>query len=78
MIPLKKCAIVEQYDRERMKKQMKKISKGLFLSIAIAIIATLLGNFFPIIGSAVFAIILGLLLNNTLTIPADFQPGIKL
>lgn len=56
---------------------MKKISKGLFLSITIALIATLLGNFFPIIGSAVFAIILGLVLNNTLTIPADFQPGIK-
>jgi len=56
---------------------MKKISKGLFLSIAIAFIATLLGNFFPIIGSAVFAIILGLALNNTLSIPADYQPGIK-
>ena len=56
---------------------MKKISKGLFLSIALAIIATLLGTVFPIIGSAVFAIVLGLLLNNTLGIPADFQPGIK-
>jgi uncharacterized integral membrane protein (TIGR00698 family) len=56
---------------------MKKISKGLFLSIIIALIATLLGNFFPIIGSAVFAIILGLVINNTLRIPADFQPGIK-
>lgn len=77
MIPLKKCAIVEQYDRERMTKRMTKISKGLFLSIAIAFIATLFGNFFPIIGSAVFAIILGLLLSNTLSIPADFQPGIK-
>lgn len=56
---------------------MKKISKGLFLSIALALIATLLGTVFPIIGSAVFAIVLGLLLNNTLGIPADFQPGIK-
>ncbi|MBT2732475.1 YeiH family protein [Carnobacterium sp. ISL-102] len=56
---------------------MKKINKGLFLSIIIALIATLLGNFFPIIGSAVFAIILGLVINNTLRIPADFQPGIK-
>ena len=56
---------------------MKKIRKGLFLSIAIALIATLFGNVFPIIGSAVFAIIIGLLLNNTISIPVDFQPGIK-
>ncbi|WP_264298047.1 putative sulfate exporter family transporter [Carnobacterium mobile] len=56
---------------------MNKI-KGLILTGLIAVIATVLGNFFPIIGGAVFAIIIGLLLKNTIGVGADFQPGIKL
>lgn len=53
-------------------------TKGLILTGLIAVIATVLGNFFPIIGAAVFAVIIGLLLKNTVGVGADFQPGIKL
>lgn len=55
---------------------MKK-AKGLILAGSIAAIATVLGSFFPIIGSAVFAIIIGLVLKNTVGVGPDFQPGIK-
>lgn len=55
---------------------MKK-AKGLILAGLIAAVATVLGNFFPIIGSAVFAIIIGLVLKNTVGVGEDFQPGIK-
>lgn len=55
---------------------MKK-AKGLILAGLIAAVSTVLGNFFPIIGSAVFAIIIGLVLKNTVGVGEDFQPGIK-
>lgn len=51
--------------------------KGLALVTILAILAMGLGGYFPIIGSAVFAIILGMIVANSLVIPADFRPGIN-
>ncbi|WP_410049190.1 YeiH family protein [Staphylococcus felis] len=55
---------------------MIKYLKGIFLTCIIAIISTLLGHFFPIIGSAIFAILIGILLNNTLSLSHSLHPGI--
>lgn len=48
--------------------------KGLCLTLTIAIIATLFGHFFPIVGSAIFAMVIGMILNNTLKLPESFKP----
>lgn len=42
----------------------KKYIPGLGLSLAIAALATFLGKAFPLFGSSVFAILLGILLNH--------------
>lgn len=49
---------------------------GLILSFAIAAIAWLLGDRFPLIGGAVFGIVLGMLLRATGRVDARFRPGI--
>lgn len=51
--------------------------KGLLLTLSIAIIATLLGHFFPIIGSAIFAMLIGMVLNNCIQLPQTLKPGIQ-
>ena len=43
---------------------LKKYIPGLGLSLAIAALATFLGKAFPLFGSSVFAILLGILLNH--------------
>lgn len=53
-----------------------KIIKGLTLVLFIALVATWLGSLFPIIGSAVFAIIFGILIKNTVDVAPEFKPGI--
>ena len=57
---------------------MKKALPGLLLSLALASCAMLLGSFFPLVGSSVFAIVLGILLNNSLGIKKEFEPGLIL
>ena len=54
----------------------KKYIPGLGLSLAIAAIATCLGKAFPLFGSSVFAILLGILLNHFWKIPQKFHPGL--
>ena len=44
---------------------MKKYVPGIVLSFAIAAVSICLGNWFPLIGSSVFAIVLGILLDLT-------------
>ncbi|MCS4486165.1 YeiH family protein [Staphylococcus americanisciuri] len=51
--------------------------KGLILTISIAVLSTSLGSIFPIVGSAVFAIVIGMIINNTITLPTSFRPGIQ-
>ena len=55
---------------------MKKNLPGIALSFAIAAISICLGNWFPLIGSSVFAIVLGILLSNLWKLPDAFQPGL--
>ena len=54
----------------------KKYIPGLGLSLAIAAIATCLGKAFPLFGSSVFAILLGILLNHFWKIPQKFHLGL--
>jgi uncharacterized integral membrane protein (TIGR00698 family) len=49
---------------------------GILLSFIIAIIATYLGKLFPIIGGAVFAIIIGIVINNTTGKPKASLKGV--
>lgn len=51
--------------------------KGILLTFVLAALAVVLGDFVPVIGSAVFAIILGMLVNNFYSLPAEFRPGIN-
>lgn len=50
---------------------------GVFLCSIIAVIATLLGQWFPIIGGIIFSIILGIIISNAIKLPDQYQPGIK-
>jgi len=47
--------------------------KGLLCTFAIAVVSVMLDKLFPVIGSAVFAIILGMVLNQFWKIPSDFR-----
>ena len=49
---------------------------GFALTAILAIFAMILGNFFPLIGSSVFAIVLGILVNNIWGVSESFQPGV--
>lgn len=57
--------------------RINKITPGLLLAMVIAIGATILGKYAPIIGAPVFAIIAGSIINNTLGKPKWSQEGIK-
>jgi uncharacterized integral membrane protein (TIGR00698 family) len=50
---------------------------GLLRVFIIAIISTWLGSLFPIIGGAVFGILMGILISNTIGKPESALPGIK-
>lgn len=50
---------------------------GVILCSIIAVIATLLGQLFPIIGGIIFSIILGIIISNVIKLPDQYQPGIK-
>lgn len=54
------------------------LAPGLALVLAIAILANLASGFLPpAVNSVIVAILLGLLVKNTVGVPASFQPGIK-
>lgn len=51
---------------------------GLILVLVIAIVARLASGFLPpAVNAVIIAILLGLLIKNTVTVPSSFQPGIK-
>lgn len=56
---------------------IKRNMGGILLSLAIAILATLLGNRFPIVGGAVFGILIGIIINNTFGKPKWAVNGVK-
>ncbi|MBM7642182.1 YeiH family protein [Streptococcus loxodontisalivarius] len=55
---------------------MSKKSSGLIVAGLLALLSLVLGTVFPIIGSSVFAIVLGILLNNTLGVKEAWQDGL--
>ena len=56
---------------------MKNKGFGLAIAFVLALCAMLLGTFFPIIGSSVFALILGIVLNEFVDLPENSRPGLN-
>ena len=56
---------------------MKKYLLGILLSFGIAAVSIFLGGLFPLIGSSVLAIVFGIVLNNSMKLPAAFQEGLS-
>lgn len=50
---------------------------GVALCTAIAVIATIVGHLAPVVGGAVVAILLGMLLRNALGVPVRCAPGVR-
>lgn len=57
-------------------KTLRTLFPGLIFAVITAVIATLLGNAFPLIGGAVFGIILGILVNSLFAIPWKAEAGL--
>lgn len=51
--------------------------RGIMMTLVIAMVATILGSEFPVIGGAIFAIIIGIIINNIILIPKKYEAGIK-
>ena len=56
---------------------MKKYLPGILLSFGIAAVSIFLGGLLPLIGSSVLAIVFGIVLNNSMKLPAVFQEGLS-
>ena len=56
---------------------VKKYLPGVLLSFGIAAVSIFLGGLLPLIGSSVLAIIFGIVLNNSMKLPAAFQEGLS-
>ncbi|NMH71088.1 YeiH family putative sulfate export transporter [Bacillus sp. RO3] len=49
---------------------------GIIIIVLISLLSKGLGSLFPLVGSMLFAILIGVLLQNTVSIPSTFNPGI--
>ena len=56
---------------------MKKYLPGILVSFGIAAVSIFLGGLLPLIGSSVLAIVFGIVLNNSMKLPAVFQEGLS-
>ncbi|EGJ40607.1 YeiH family protein [Streptococcus sanguinis] len=56
---------------------VKKYLPGVLLSFGIAAVSIFLGGLLPLIGSSVLAIVFGIVLNNSMKLPAMFQEGLS-
>lgn len=56
---------------------VKKYLPGILLSFGIAAVSIFLGGLLPLIGSSVLAIVFGIVLNNSMKLPAAFQEGLS-
>ncbi|MGD7023124.1 YeiH family protein [Rossellomorea vietnamensis] len=63
---------------KRIAARLPQWSSGILLLLIIAGAAKYLGTLFPLVGSILFAIILGIAINNTVGVHAGFQPGLSL
>lgn len=59
------------------KQQMNKFSKGLMLAAIGAGVSILLGKAFPLLGSSLFAILCGIVLNASQRLPQSSRPGLS-
>jgi uncharacterized integral membrane protein (TIGR00698 family) len=50
---------------------------GVFVAVVVAIAATILAPYAPILGSPVIAIVLGVMLRSCVALPASLEPGIR-
>ncbi len=56
---------------------VKKYLPGILLAFGIAAVSIFLGGLLPLIGSSVLAIVFGIVLNNSMKLPAVFQEGLS-
>ena len=56
---------------------VKKYLPGILLSFGIAAVSIFLGGLLPLIGSSVLSIVFGIVLNNSMKLPAMFQEGLS-
>jgi len=56
---------------------VRAVAPGLGLALAIAVIASFLARFAPIVGAAVIAIVIGIALRTALGLPAPLAPGVR-
>lgn len=56
---------------------LQKNYQGLLLSLAVALVASWLGGFLPIVGGPVFGIVIGIIINNVFGKPSGTEPGVK-
>ena len=62
---------------EYMKKKILSIAPGLFICLIIGVIAKFLGSHFKSIGSAMFAIFIGIIVGNTIFNKKEYEQGAK-
>lgn len=53
------------------------IAPGLSLTLAVALVATVLGHLAPVVGSPVFAVVLGIIFASVRTLPENLHPGFR-
>ena len=58
--------------------RLPKWSSGVLLLLCIAGVSKYLGTLFPLVGSILFAIMIGIVINNTTGVHEVFQPGLSL
>lgn len=56
---------------------LPKEARGMIIIVLISLLSKGLGALFPLIGSLLFAIIIGVILQNTIKLPSTFDPGIQ-
>ncbi|HLR78325.1 MAG TPA: YeiH family protein [Burkholderiaceae bacterium] len=75
-------AVTANVSHGRQKRQyelptMPSIVPGLLLAVAVALCATVIGNWLPLLGAPVAGILLGMLIRNTGRVKVVFQPGLQ-
>lgn len=55
----------------------RQVTPGVLLCLGLSLVAQGLAHYVPIVGAAVFAIVLGILVNNVLPVPKVTKPGVS-
>lgn len=73
--PVHKSASAARSDSSAPKEPSKWFGFG--LAVAMALVATMLGSWMPVIGGPVFGILMGIAVRNTIGVGPMFRPGLK-